>query len=57
MTLQLHRKNYLNNIFLIRNHRRQKKWHNVLQVLKEKKKKDQCRILYSAEISLENEDV
>ena len=57
MTLQLHRKNYLNNIFLIRNHRRQKKWHNVLQVLKEKKKKDQRRILYSAEISLENEDV
>ena len=39
MILQLHRKNYLNNIFLIRNHRRQKKWHNVLQVLKEKKKK------------------
>lgn len=39
MTLQLHRKNYLNNIFLIRNHGSQKKWHNVLQLLKEKKKK------------------
>ena len=39
ITPQLYRKNYSkDNIFLIRNHGDLKKWHNILQVLKEKKR-------------------
>lgn len=39
-------------IFLIRNHPARNKWHNILQIQKEKNY--ECRILYPVKISLRN---